>query len=91
VLHLHAEADPVIDLDQFVFSLDGGMRGEVSGFNPDCPIQIGPYMAEITDGTLIFDVDEAGDQQASLQAAATASDFRRTECIGFIYTGSSFR
>lgn len=63
--------DPVLELDEFTLSLSEGINGELTGLTPDCPVNIGPYSAQITDGSLIFEYSEETGQQAFFDAEAS--------------------
>ncbi|WP_375581468.1 hypothetical protein ABWH96_10835 [Marivirga tractuosa] len=45
------------------------VRGSIEQFTPNCPINIGPFAAEITNSKLTFDVSD-GDQEVLLDASA---------------------
>jgi hypothetical protein len=64
------ESNEQIDLAQTNLTISGGLNGSVSNIAPRCPIQIGPYMAQVTSSIMEFNHTANSGQQAMMDAQA---------------------
>lgn len=55
--------------DQFVLS--NGIAGTLENVIPGCPLDIGPFQAEVTQSNIVFSMDEEEGQQALMNAEAS--------------------
>ncbi|MCC5907297.1 MAG: hypothetical protein JJU13_13885, partial [Balneolaceae bacterium] len=55
--------------DQFVLS--DGLEGTLENVIPGCPLDIGPFQAEVSQSNIVFSVDEDEGQQAIMNTEAT--------------------
>ena len=78
----NCSGDSVIELDEFTMSLEEGVNAELSDFVPDCPVNIGPFTAHITDGTLIFEYSEEAAQRVIVDADAVLELSGRQNATG---------
>ncbi|WP_141691525.1 hypothetical protein [Rhodohalobacter halophilus] len=70
------------ELNDLTVSLDKGMSGEVSIQDPDCPLQIGPYTADINQAALNFSYHESDGQQISMSGGATLDLGNEQSAVG---------
>ncbi|PKD44287.1 prefoldin domain-containing protein [Rhodohalobacter barkolensis] len=59
------------ELNDLSVSLDSGLNGNVSIQNPDCPLQIGPYTADINQAEIEFNYNDSDGQQIALSGGAS--------------------
>ncbi|MDZ7757740.1 hypothetical protein [Rhodohalobacter sp.] len=66
------ESPKLIPFEDTGFQFEnGGFSAEIVDLVPDCPVQVGPYMATITDSEIVLDFPADGDGSATLTADAT--------------------
>ncbi|MDZ7659254.1 hypothetical protein [Fodinibius sp.] len=63
-------SDDQINLAQTNLTISGGLNGSVNNITPQCPIEIGPYTAQITSSSMEFNHSASSGQKAMMDAQA---------------------
>lgn len=62
--------EQMFEFSQDELSLSEGFSGQIDNIIPECPLQIGPFTAQVTQSYVEFSITPEGEQQAVMDAGA---------------------